>query len=193
MVCQYVEISKNPGEIVLRLIRILVGYFFSNCKLFHSIDWQSSRQARISYARVRVDILIAAESVVLDGLIEYLSKLYASDRSSSPILTLYSHVFYSNIKTLPGVSIQQECNILDHKWHETTFYCIETFQIASRIYLRQYFNIEKERRMELFLNFLTQTIPMPSHSCAQISYLAENAEVHKKQKTGTELNISSAY
>lgn len=75
--------------------------FFPHYKLFHAIDWNSSKQARFLFSSMRKEIIAAAETADRGGHMAYCrSKMYVSDRSLPLVLTVDLHWLYSTITTL---------------------------------------------------------------------------------------------
>ena len=68
---------------------------------FYAIDWQSSKQARVSFSSVGAEILAAAESADRASLIAHcIQDIFRSSTSLPLLLTVDSHGLYSTITTL---------------------------------------------------------------------------------------------
>ena len=77
------------------------GIFFPSSKIYHIIDWHSSKQKQVSFLPIGAEILFAAESADRASYMTYsLNEMYTSTAKLPLVLTVDSHGLYSTVSTL---------------------------------------------------------------------------------------------
>ena len=77
------------------------GIFFPSSRIYHVIDWHSSKQKRVSFSSIGAEILAADESAGRASFMTYLlNEMYTSTAKLPFVLTVDSHGLYSTVSTL---------------------------------------------------------------------------------------------